>query len=230
MSFFSKFALKFIHNLSALDLSIAHQLRAKSTKEAVEFYYKHMMGSQIFGTKQSMLDYELSKCSCEGLYLEFGVALAFFTNYMAKKIKPKVIHGFDSFKGFPEYFNGTSTEEHNYHGKLPTVNDNVKLHPGWFESSIPEFIKNNDEQIAYLNIDCDLYSSTSTVFNYLGNRIQKGTIIHFDEFLNFPDWRNHEFKAWNEFVEENKILFDYIAIGNRGEVSVKITGFQKKKE
>ena len=43
-----------------------------------------------------------------------------------------------------------------------------------------------------------------------------------DEYLDFPDWRNHEFKVWAEFVEKNNVKFEYIAIGTKGMVSVKV--------
>lgn len=111
---------------------------------------------------------------------------------------------------------------HDYNGKPPNVKKNVILHNGYFKNTLPEFSKNNDQKIAYMNIDCDLYSSTKTVFNNLGDKIQKGTIIHFDEYLNFPSWREHEFKVWSEFVEENNVKFDYIAAGEKGMVSVKV--------
>jgi len=226
---FSKYVLQFINELVNYDHSIKHQLKSHATKEAVNFYHENMNGAQIFKNKKSMLDYELLLCNGDGLYLEFGVNQAVHTNYIANKIKPKIIHGFDSFSGFPEYYNSTpsfnaaSKKSHDINGILPKVKTNVNLHMGWFDTSIPEFVKEYNEKITYLNIDCDLYSSTKTVFDCIGDRIQKGTIIHFDEFLNFPDWRNHEFKVWNEFVDEKNIEFDYLAIGNRGEVAIKVT-------
>ena len=62
-------------------------------------------------------------------------------------------------------------------------------------------------------MDCDLYSSTMTVLNGLKDRLQIGTVISFDEYLNYPGWREHEYKAWQEFVAANNIEYDYIAFG-----------------
>jgi hypothetical protein len=53
--------------------------------------------------------------------------------------------------------------------------------------------------VSFLHIDCDLYSSTACIFRLLAPRIVPGTVIVFDEFLNYPGWRLHEFKAWEEF-------------------------------
>ncbi|EGG41230.1 hypothetical protein Nlim_2039 [Candidatus Nitrosarchaeum limnium SFB1] len=218
------FLIKFSENLARLitekDYDLPHQLKKQATKEAVEFYKKEM-NCQVFSSKKSIIDFELESVKVDGLYLEFGVAKAEHTNYIAEKIKPFVIHGFDSFKGFPESWNGTSKKYHDYDGNMPEVRKNVILHDGWFEDTIPKFVESNREKIAYLNIDCDLYSSTKTVFDNLGDRIQKGTIIHFDEYLNFPDWKKHEYKAFAEFVK-NDIKFEYIGIGPKGNVAVKI--------
>ena len=204
------------------DYDLPHQLKKQATKEAVEFYYNNMQNGQVFNSKKSMLDFELEKVIPNGLYLEFGVAQALHTNYIASKIPKFQIHGFDGFKGFPESWNGTSKEFHNYNGKMPKVRENVILHDGWFDKTLPIFVKETDEKIAYLNIDCDLYSSTKTVFDNLGDKIQVGTIIHFDEYLNFPDWRYHEYKVWNEFVDKNHVKFEYIAIGVKGMVAVRV--------
>jgi hypothetical protein len=37
-----------------------------------------------------------------------------------------------------------------------------------------------------------------------------GTVIIFDEFYNYPGWRNHEFKAFNELIEARHFGFEPI--------------------
>jgi len=59
------------------------------------------------------------------------------------------------------------------------------------------------------HIDCDLYSSTKTVFDWLKPRIRAGTIV-FDEYFNYPNWHQHEFKAFKEFVEECHVKYEYL--------------------
>ena len=224
-----RFSVHLAKLITEKDFDLPHQLKKKATKEAVELYHNHMQNAQVFKNKESMLDFELKNVIKDGLYLEFGVAKAKYTNYIANKIQPTVIHGFDSFLGFPEYFDGTGSDYHNYKGKPPSVKKNVILHNGYFKDTLPEFIKNNNQKVTYLNVDCDLYSSTKTVFDNLGDKIQKGTIIHFDEYLNFPDWRNHEYKVWSEFIEENNVEFEYIAIGKKGMVAVRVLEIQSEK-
>lgn len=72
-----------------------------------------------------------------------------------------------------------------------------------------------------MHIDCDLYNSTKTIFDNLAPRIKSGTIIVFDEYFNYPNWQQHEYKAFQEFVEDNNIKYEYIAIGY-GQAAVKI--------
>ncbi|MFY9685075.1 MAG: class I SAM-dependent methyltransferase, partial [Pseudolabrys sp.] len=109
----------------------------------------------------------------------------------------------------------------NVQGKLPRVPDNVRLHRGWFENSLPPWLKDNSGPVAFLHIDCDLYSSTQTIFNLLSERIVPGTVILFDEYFNFPNWENHEFKAFQEFVAQKKVKYTYLAFA-RQQVALRI--------
>ena len=218
-----RFSRSLAELIRGYDFDLPHQLRVKAMDEAIEFYHENMPNAQVFHRKKPMLDFELDNVKLSGLYLEFGVATAVHTNYIAKKIE-HTIHGFDSFRGFPESYAGTLRSFHDYNGIKPKVRENVILHDGWFNETLPKFAKSNDENIAYLNIDCDLYSSTKTVFDWLGDRIQIGTIIHFDELIAIPGWREHEYKAFMEFVKNHNVKFEYLAVGQKGMVAVKITG------
>ena len=65
-----------------------------------------------------------------------------------------------------------------------------------------------------MHVDCDLYSSTKTVLDALAGRIRAGTVIVFDEYHNFPGWREHEHKAFMEFCEAFHVDFEYISYNN----------------
>lgn len=52
---------------------------------------------------------------------------------------------------------------------LPSVEKNVHLIKGFFSDSIRLFLGNNNENCAFIHIDCDLYSSTKTIFNRLNS-------------------------------------------------------------
>jgi Macrocin-O-methyltransferase (TylF) len=127
----------------------------------------------------------------------------------------RTIHGFDSFEGLPEdWFGKFRKGRFDTGGKLPKVRSNVKLHKGWFDETLPKFVAENDGPVAFLHVDCDLYSSTKTIFQYLGDRIVAGTIILFDEYFNYPGWQQHEHKAFQELVQERGLRYRWLAYNN----------------
>jgi hypothetical protein len=77
--------------------------------------------------------------------------------------------------------------------------------------------------ISLLHIDCDLYSSTRTVLEQIGGLLLPGSIVVFDEYLNYHGWKNHEFKAWQEFVAASKVKYTYRGFcGQGGQVFLRI--------
>jgi hypothetical protein len=146
----------------------------------------------------------------EGLWLEFGVCSGRTINLISTDTKNKV-YGFDSFLGLPEDW-GTHQKKGEYstNGNLPFVNDNVELVVGLFQDTLSNFLKEHPEPVSYLHLDADLYSSTKYVLNKLKNRIVSGTVISFDEIYNYPEYRDHEIKAWVEFVNKKNISYDWI--------------------
>jgi hypothetical protein len=97
----------------------------------------------------------------------------------------------------------------------------VKLHRGWFNESLPPFLSANPGSAAFLHIDCDIYSSTVTILDCFKDRIVPGTIIVFDEYFNYPNWKSHEHKAFEEFIAVTGHQFEYVAYSFR-QLSVRI--------
>jgi hypothetical protein len=119
--------------------------------------------------------------------------------------------GFDGFIGLPEDWR-SRFEAGAFAQPIPAVEENVTLHVGLFSETLPQFVASLQEDVAFLHVDCDLYSSTKEIFFYLGNRIKPGTIIVFDEYMNFPGWKNNEWKAFLEFITESKLKYKYIGL------------------
>jgi hypothetical protein len=40
--------------------------------------------------------------------------------------------------------------------------------------------------------------------------MQPGTIIVFDEFFNYPGWKQHQVKAWTEFASKHHVNYTFI--------------------
>ena len=71
---------------------------------------------------------------------------------------------------------------------LPVVPNNVILFKGYFDKTLPKFLKQNSENVSFIHVDCDIYSSTKTIFQYLAEYIVPGTIIVFDEYYKPRRW------------------------------------------
>ena len=121
------------------------------------------------------------------------------------------MHGFDSFVGLPETWGERPKGTFSTGGVLPTVPANVTLHAGWFDETLPKFLAEHPGYARMMNIDCDIYSSTVTILENFRDRITKGTIILFDEYIGNATWREDEFKAFSEFVNDNNIEYEYLA-------------------
>ena len=86
----------------------------------------------------------------------------------------------------------------------------MELVVGWFNDTLENWIESNNNSVSFLHIDCDLYSSASYVLKTLNEKIKVGTIIVFDELLNFESnvgidyefWENGEWKALNEWMND----------------------------
>ena len=121
----------------------------------------------------------------DGLWLEFGVGSGHTLNLICEYRKKGTVYGFDSFEGLP-----------------------TDWRPGFLKGALLSKIENTGatfltvetaRSISLLHIDCDLYSSTKTVFSYLGSRLTTGSIIVFDELIGYPSFEKHELKAFYEF-------------------------------
>ena len=215
--------MKKIDNSDEFDLR--HNLKKQATNETLKYIDKNMKNSVCFQHSTSILfDYALPLIKKNGLILEFGVRKGKTTKEIAKRINSRLCHGFDSFEGLPEDWSGQQYAKGAYseNGKIPKLPKNVKIHKGWFKDTVPKFSKTTNEKIAFIHFDCDLYSSTKTVLDHLGNRIGKNTILIFDEYFNYPNWKNHEFKAFREFVKNKNIQYEYLAFTSKSAVCLKI--------
>ena len=192
----------------------ANEMNNFLRQETFQFIRERMPTASYFQNWKEMFDYVVANMS-EGLLLEFGVARGKSINYLADKTK-RPIDGFDSFVGFPETYVGHVTSKFDFGGNIPKVRGNVTLHPGYFEKTLPSFVEAHaQENVAFIHIDCDIYSSTKTVFQLLQNQIHD-TFVQFDELFNYWCWRVHEIKAFDEFLAENpRIHCDYIGFSHR---------------
>lgn len=165
-----------------------------------------MMGSML-----QTFQHCLSKAPQEGLVLEFGVRFGNTIRQIAELVGPRqVVHGFDSFEGLPEAWHKEAKGSYSTKGEIPDVPKHVRLHQGWFENALPTFLEQHPGNVRFINIDCDIYSSTKTVLDLLAPRIAPGAVIVFDEYIGNEQWREDEFKAFQEAVVRYGWEYEYL--------------------
>lgn len=150
----------------------------------------------------------------EGLIAEFGVWKGESINFFARESPNSLIYGFDSFEGLEEDWYGFRLTRGTFstNGRLPEVEPNVILIKGWFEETVPKFVKEiGDMKLRIVHMDADTYKPTSFVLRSIRKNLATGSIIIFDEFFGYENWQLHEFKAWHELVKESGLNFKYIA-------------------
>ena len=136
---------------------------------------------------------------------------------------PGTVFGFDSFEVLPEDWRAQFVAGTFAVGEVPDV-PGAEIVVGWFDQVLPGFLAEHPEEVAFLHLDADLYSSTKTVLDALKSRLRAGTVVVFDEYFNFPDWQEHEHRAWTEFVERTGIRFDYLGFtADDEQISLRIT-------
>ena len=199
-----------------------------ASEESARYVIDHMRTVRNFDTDydlhdwvaKSQLDLELLE---HGMILEFGVATGRTLNHFARILPFKTIYGFDGFEGLPEDWTSRMRKGFFARTNLPTVRNNCKLVVGWFIETLPGFVQEHTSPIALLHIDCDLYSSAVTVLNALKNQIVPGTVIIFDEYMNYPGWQLDEFKAWQEHVQAFGVRYEYIGrVSRHQKVAVRV--------
>ena len=199
-------------------LNIRKVLGRKAAESTANYVERHMKNVNSVTSTTDLLSLALQHVdqNNETLICEFGVYSGRTINHIAA-LTNKLVYGFDSFEGLPERWRDGFKEGTFAVKALPIVRANVILIKGWFDKTLPPFLEEHKEQVSFLHIDCDLYSSTKTIFQFLGDRIKSGCVIVFDEYFNYPGWEEGEYKAFQEFVADAGMQYEYISYNSLSE-------------
>lgn len=161
----------------------------------------------------------------EGMWLNFGIKDGEIINQISK-YNGKNIFCFDEFEnqiGKKEGHLNMYTFQKFKEQIKPFLNKNIKIFPGYFSETIPKFEKVylKEECVSFLNIHSNSYQSTKTILHSLVHTIKNNCIIVFNEFINYPGYFLHEFKAFYEFIQEYNIKFEFI--GANDHINMKVT-------
>ena len=183
----------------------------EATASTAEFILEHLRVTDTFGHPHDTLRHALGQIEIPGMALEFGVASGTTLRIITEAFTERegTVAGFDVFSGLPETWRTGFPVGEFAQESIPEV-PGAQLVPGLFEDTLPSFLNDKSGPVAFLHLDADLYSSTKTVLDLLGDRLVPGSIVVFDEFFNYPGWQQHEYRAWTEFVTRTGISFEYL--------------------
>jgi Methyltransferase domain len=181
---------------------------------ASDYVGANMRTARRFRNKGEMLTEGVNIATVQGLVAEFGVYSGKTIRHIAKQCPDQHVYGFDGFEGIPEDWKpGSKKGAYSSNKVLPEVPQSVKLVVGWFEDTLPAFIEEHKGEVfRYIHVDCDVYSSTRTIFTLCKHMIVPGTVLQFDEYYNYPHWQQHEFKAFQELITATGLSYKYIGL------------------
>ena len=207
--------------------ALRNELQHRATMFAANFVQTQMPSALFCGDKFDHLEWAWEHVP-PGLALEFGVFKGATISHLAGVAPDTQFFGFDSFMGLPEQWSGNRYSKLNFDrkGKIPKVPTNVTIFEGWFHDTLPRFLVQHNEPIAFMHIDCDIYSSTKTVLDLTAGRFAPGAVLVFDEFFNYVGFEMHEYKAFFEFIERFDVKYRFIGYSGQ-QVSVVIDGVDR---
>lgn len=172
---------------SQVDLPFPSRIKYQERLNREEFFYKAFRA--------------LSFNKISGDYVEFGshgCSTFSFAYHQARQHRHKAhLWAFDSFQGFPDQSDKKDEHPKWIKGTMCTSLESFKrlcassgipkdaytIIPGFFADTLPGIsAKEPPLDIALAYIDCDLYSSTKDVLNFLVPRLKHGMIVALDDY------------------------------------------------
>ncbi len=171
-----------------------------------------LSGLPDFGTdRAAFFAFALDAAKVEGLCLEFGVFQGASIRLIAQ-YAGQTVYGFDSFEGLPESWTAFHPAQFfSQGGALPRVPETVQLVKGWYEDSLPTFLANHRGSVRFMHLDSDLYASTQDVLAQCNDRIQRGTVLIFDDFFYSHDYERCDYRALHDYAAQYERTFHYLA-------------------
>lgn len=175
---------------------------------------------KIFFNRWSFFDAMIALSDKSKPFYEFGVWNGVSFKYLINTFKKGF--GFDTFTGIPESWHNEPQGNYTNFGIVPKI-DGGEFIVGRFEDTLPIFFQKKRPTASVINFDADLYSSTICALNFSKKIIDENTILIFDEFIMNNNWEQDEYKALNEFCNNESFNYEILAFSlSTKQVAVKL--------
>jgi hypothetical protein len=183
---------------------------ARAARESEQFIADHLVHARPLPHPVETVRYAASLVKIDGTVVKVGVHSGEGLLLLAERLHGREIYGFDTFTGLehdwrPGYTAGMLGQD-----EPPKVRGATVV-PGAYDETLPAFRAEHPGPIALLHLDANEYSVTAKALELLGDGLVPGSVVLLDEYVNYPGWQEHEFRAWTEFVERSGIEFRYEA-------------------
>lgn len=189
--------------------------------DSARFVEKNLGQALLFPKTAQLRDFVFKSIKyIDGVCCEFGVYQGDSINYYSEKLPQKQFYGFDTFTGLTEDWAGNPMPSGTFdiQGKMPKTNPNVEFIKGDILTEAPRFFGTFSKKIAFVHIDCDLYKPASVALVCVKPFLTPGAVILFDDFFNYPGWREGEYKALLDNFAEN----EYVYLGfSKGQAAIR---------
>eukprot|EP00438_Fugacium_kawagutii_P028184 Skav233623 [mRNA] locus=scaffold109:351292:357836:+ [translate_table: standard] len=151
------------------------------------------------------------RCKEFGVY--WGATLRSTAIHLTRTGSRQMVYGFDSFQGLVEAWSDFTAFEFSTNGQLPDLPQNAKLVVGWYNETLPRFVKEymveTKRVIEWLHLDCDTFLGHHQVCFDQAALIRKpylvpGSTLIFDDILNYPGYEDHALRAFYNFIQESQ--------------------------
>jgi predicted O-methyltransferase YrrM len=192
--------------------SVVDEVLRRAIADSADYADSHMQEALCIRGKEALWRHAFAARSPGGLIVEFGVFHGQSIRFLAS-LTSETIYGFDSFESLREDWKGWAAAKGTFDmgGIPPPVPVNVSLIKGWFDETLPPFLREHAEPLSFVHIDSDTYEAASVILGAAADRFRSGTVIIFDEYFGYRGWRAGESKAWQEFVSARRIRYRYLA-------------------
>ncbi len=178
--------------------------------DMARYVLRSMPGARLLSSTRQTLEFAHLHAPEHGSVVELGVFHGVSLRWLAQWRPGGDVHGFDSFEGLPSEWARVPRGRFTTAGRPPRDIE-AQLWIGAFHECLPEFVKRQRGPIALLHVDSDLYESARCGLELLEPLLRPGSVIVFDEYFGHRNWRQDEFRAFQEAVVAHGWNYVYLA-------------------